>query len=117
MSAAHYKLDNLTAVVDWNGLQIDGTTEQVMGLEPLADKWRSFGWHVQEIDGHDVQAIYDAIENACAKKGVPSCIVLDTTKGKGATFAEPKREHSSQPGEETWQEAISAAQQALAALD
>ena len=64
-----------------------------------------------------MQAIYDAIENACAKKGVPSCIVLDTIKGKGATFAEPKREHSSQPNEETWQEAIAAAQQALAALD
>ena len=69
---------------------------------------------MQEIDGHDVKAIYDAIQNAYAKKGVPSCIVLDTIKGKGATFAEPKHEHSSQPKEDQWQEAIAAAEKAFA---
>ena len=66
-----------------------------------------------KIDGHDVKAIYDAIQNAYAKKGVPSCIVLDTCKGKGATFAEPKHDHSSQPNEEQWAEALAAAEKAL----
>ena len=69
-----------------------------------------------KIDGHDVQAIYDAIQNAYAKKGVPSCIVLDTCKGKGATFAEPKHDHSSQPTEEQWAEAIAASEKALEAV-
>ena len=69
-----------------------------------------------KIDGHDVQAIYDAIQNAYAKKGVPSCIVLDTCKGKGATFAEPKHDHSSQPNEEQWAEAIAASEKALEAV-
>ena len=112
-----HKLDNLIYFIDNNGYQLDGRTADILDHGDIAKKAAGFGLYTQEIDGHDVQAIYDAIENACAKKGVPSCIVLDTIKGKGATFAEPKREHSSQPGEETWQEAISAAQQALAALD
>ena len=73
------------------------------GLRPL---------YTQEIDGHDVTAIYNAIQNAYAKKGVPSCIVLDTCKGKGATFAEPKHDHSSQPNEEQWAEALAAAEKA-----
>ena len=68
------------------------------------------------LPGHDVQAIYDAIQNAYAKKGVPSCIVLDTCKGKGATFAEPKHDHSSQPNEEQWAEAIAASEKALEAV-
>lgn len=69
--------------------------------------------YTQEIDGHDVEAIYQAIQNAYDKKGVPSCIVLNTVKAKGATFAEPKHEHSSQPSEEQWQEAIAFAERAL----
>ena len=81
-----------------------------------AKKIAGFGLHVQEIDGHDVRAIREAIDNALNTKGVPSCIVLDTIKGKGATFAEPKREHSSQPKEEAWQEAIAASEAALKEL-
>ena len=81
----------------------------------IAKKAAGFGLHTQEIDGHDVTAIYEAIEKAKAAKGVPSCIVLNTSKGKGATFAEPKHDHSSQPKEEQWQEAIAAAEQALEA--
>ena len=92
MAGAHYKLDNIIAFVDRNGLQIDGPTEQVMGLEPLADKWRSFGWHVQEIDGHDLDAISAAVDAAKAVKGKPSVIIAKTVKGKGVSFMENKVE-------------------------
>lgn len=92
MAAAHYKLDHVIAFVDRNGLQIDGTTEQVMGLEPLADKWRSFGWHVQEIDGHDVEAISRAVDEAKSVKGKPSVIIAKTVKGKGVSFMENRVE-------------------------
>lgn len=88
MAAAHYKLDHVIAFVDRNGLQIDGTTEQVMGLEPLADKWRSFGWHVQEVDGHDTDALSAAVDAAKAAKGQPSVIIARTVKGKGVSFME-----------------------------
>ena len=108
-----HKLDNLIYFIDKNGYQLDGPTDDILAHGDLAKKAESFGLYTQEIDGHDVQAIYDAIQNAYAKKGVPSCIVLDTCKGKGATFAEPKREHSSQPNEEQWAEAIAASEKAL----
>ena len=90
-----------------------GTTGDILDHGNIAKKAESFGLYTQEIDGHDVKAIYDAIQNAYAKKGVPSCIVLDTCKGKGATFAEPKHDHSSQPNEEQWAEALAAAEKAL----
>ena len=82
-------------------------------LDNIVFIFDNFGLYTQEVNGHDVEAIYQAIQNAYSTKGVPSCIVLDTIKGKGATFAEPKREHSSQPSEEAWQEAIDAAEKAL----
>ena len=107
------KLDNLIYIIDNNGYQLDGKTADILDHGDIARKAAGFGLYTQEIDGHDVEAIYQAIQNAYAKKGVPSCIVLDTIKGKGATFAEPKREHSSQPSEEAWQEAIAAAEKAL----
>ena len=110
------KLDNLTYFIDCNGYQLDGTTDDILAHGDLAKKVEGFGLYTQVVDGHDVTAIYNAIQNACAKKGVPSCIVLNTIKGKGATFAEPKREHSSQPSEELWAEALAASEQALAAL-
>ena len=81
----------------------------------MAKKAAGFGLHVQEIDGHDVTAIYNAIQKAKETKGVPSCIVLNTSKGKGATFAEPKHDHSSQPKEEQWLEAIAASEKELEA--
>ena len=77
---------------------------------------RGTACHVRK-SGNVLQAIYDAIQNAYAKKGVPSCIVLDTCKGKGATFAEPKHDHSSQPSEEQWAEAIAASEKALKAIE
>ena len=109
-----HKLDNIIYIIDNNGYQLDGPTDDILAHGSLAKKAEAFGLYTQEIDGHDVKAIYDAIQNAYAKKGVPSCIVLDTCKGKGATFAEPKHDHSSQPNEEQWAEAIAAAENALA---
>lgn len=88
MAAAHYKLDNLTAFVDHNGLQIDGPITQVMSPEPVADKWRAFGWHVLSIDGHDMKQIIDALDEAKATKGKPTMIVAETVKGKGVSFME-----------------------------
>ena len=108
-----HKLDNIVYIFDNNGYQLDGPTDDILAHGSLVKKAEGFGLYTQEIDGHDVTAIYNAIQNAYAKKGVPSCIVLNTIKGKGATFAEPKREHSSQPKEDAWAEALAAAQQAL----
>lgn len=88
MSAAHFKLDNLCAIVDYNKMQSDDTNENIMGLEPLADKWRSFNWHVQEIDGHNIAAIDNAIKNSKEMIGKPSMIIAHTIKGKGVSFME-----------------------------
>lgn len=88
MAAAHYKLDNLTAFLDFNGLQIDGTTDSVMSSAPLPDKWQAFGWHVLEVDGHDVDAILMALAEAQTVKGKPTMIIAHTIKGKGVSFME-----------------------------
>jgi len=88
MCATHYKLDNLVSIVDRNGLQIDGSTEEVMRLEPLTDKWRAFGWHVIEIDGHDMKQILDALDEAERVKEKPTVIIAKTVKGKGVSYAE-----------------------------
>ena len=87
-SASHYKLDNLTAMIDRNFLQIDGRTEDVMRLESVKDRWSAFGWHVIEIDGHDMRQILDALDKADACKNKPSVIILNTVKGKGVSFME-----------------------------
>lgn len=86
--ANHFKVDNLIAFVDYNRQQLDGYTDDIMSLGDVAAKFAAFGWHAQNIDGHDVGAIYEAIENAKRVKGQPSVIVLSTCKGKGCTFAE-----------------------------
>ncbi len=88
MAAAHYALENLTAIVDFNGLQIDGPVSEVMSTEPLPDKWRAFGWHVLEIDGHDFGQILPALEKARSAGGRPTAIVARTVKGKGVSFME-----------------------------
>lgn len=93
MSAAHYKIDNLCALLDHNGLQIDGPVKEIMDIEPLADKWKSFGWHVFEVDGHDIEAILDALHKAEKIKGKPSIIICETIKGKGVSFFENKVEY------------------------
>ncbi len=88
MTAVHRKLDNLTAIIDLNGLQIDGTTEAVKSLRNVADRFRVFGWNVIETDGHDIPAIMKAFAAAREAKGVPTCIVAHTIKGKGVSFME-----------------------------
>jgi transketolase len=87
-SAAHYKLDNLTALLDRNYLQIDGHTEEVMRLESVRDRWSSFGWNVIEVDGHDFTQILTALHEAVAHKHQPTMIILETVKGKGVSFME-----------------------------
>lgn len=108
-----HKLDNLVVLLDNNGYQLDGPTAKVLDHGNLTKKVEAFGLYTQEVDGHDVEQIEAAIQNAYREKGRPSCIVLNTIKGKGVTFAEPIRAHSSQPSEEEWQEAIAAAEQRL----
>lgn len=88
MSAAHYQLDNLTGIVDLNGLQIDGTTDTVMSIAPLEEKYRAFGWEVFIVDGHDIKALISVFEKARQVKGKPSVIIARTIKGKGVSFAE-----------------------------
>jgi transketolase len=88
MAASHYKRDNLCAMLDYNGFQIDGKTEDIMALEPVADKWRSFGWHTIEINGHDMKQVVRAYEEAQGTKGKPSIIIAKTIKGKGVSFME-----------------------------
>lgn len=98
MAASHYELDKVTAILDRNRQQIDGWTKDVMSLEPLADKWRAFGWHVLETDGHDMEAILKALAAAQEVKGQPSIVIAHTTKGKGASFMENNlRFHGSAP--------------------
>ncbi len=88
MFAAHHGLDRLCAIVDYNKMQSDDRNENICGLEPLPEKWRAFGWHVTEIDGHDLDAIGEAIRAARAHEGAPSAIVAHTLKGKGVSFME-----------------------------
>jgi transketolase len=88
LAAAHYQLNNLTAVVDRNNLQISGFTETHMGLEPLDEKWKAFGWVVTEIDGHDMEQIVPAFEAAARVSSKPQLIIAKTVKGKGLDFLE-----------------------------
>ncbi|MBN2310936.1 MAG: transketolase [Candidatus Hydrogenedentes bacterium] len=88
MAASHYRLDSLIGFVDRNRMMIDGATEDVMAIEPLADKWAAFGWHVQTVDGHDFGALAQAIDEAQEHAGSPSVILAQTVKGKGVDFME-----------------------------
>ncbi len=88
MSATKFKLDNLTAIIDRNGIQQDGLTEQIMPLEPLASKWRAFNWNVIEVDGYDYLQLIDAFDNAEMTKHRPTIIIAHTVKGKGISFME-----------------------------
>ncbi|BFT73691.1 transketolase [Paenibacillus sp. P36] len=88
MAGSHYKLDNLIGIIDRNRLQISGSTEDVMGLDPLEDKWAAFGWHVVSIDGNDMQALIEAFEAVPEINGKPTLVMANTVKGKGVSFAE-----------------------------
>ena len=117
MSASHYGLDNLVAIVDHNGLQIDGRNDDVMKVNPIGAKFEGFGWNVIEIDGHDMQQILDAFAKARDCKGKPTVIVAETTKGKGVSFMEDQAGwHGKAPNDEQTQQAIEELEAAKAAL-
>jgi len=88
LSAAHFKLDNLTAIVDCNRIQLSGWTRDIMNLEPLNQKWQAFGWHTIDIDGHDFNQILAAFDEARTRESTPTAIIAHTVKGKGVSFME-----------------------------
>ncbi|MEO7597565.1 MAG: transketolase [Opitutus sp.] len=115
MAAAHHRLDNLTAIIDCNTLQISGRTREVMNHEPLADKWAAFGWAVRTIDGHDVAALTAAVKSPLAL-GKPTCVIARTTKGKGVSFMEDVcRWHHGVPNDEEYARALYEIDAAIAA--
>lgn len=116
--AAHYKLDHLICFVDSNKRQLDGSVDDIMSHgKGIGAKFDAFGWNVIELsDGNDIAAIYDAVQTAYTVSDQPTCIVLNTVKGKGCTFAESSGAHSSQPSKEQWDEAIAFAQAELAQI-
>lgn len=88
MFASYHKVDNVCAIVDYNKIQLDGFVAEIMDLEPLAPKWEAFGWHVIELDGHDIPALQKAFAEASATKGKPTVVIAHTVKGKGVSFME-----------------------------
>lgn len=88
MFGAFHKVDNCCVIVDYNKIQLDGFVKDILDLEPLADKWRSFGWHVVDFDGHDLAAVGAAFDEAAATKGKPTVLIAQTIKGKGVSFME-----------------------------
>lgn len=107
MTAAHYRLDNMCAMVDLNGLQIDGPVSEVKGIEPVDMKWKAFGWHVIDIDGNDMDAIVKALDAAESVKGKPTVILARTVKGKGVSFFEGKvKYHGIAPTQEELRRAL-----------
>ncbi len=88
MFAAFHKLDNIVAIVDYNKIQLDGFVKDILDLEPLGDKWRSFGWHVIDVDGHSISALQAAFAEAESTKGKPTVLLAHTIKGKGVSFME-----------------------------
>ena len=118
MSAAKYGLDNLCAVVDVNGLQIDGATKDVMPSEPLDKKFEAFNWNVIKVDGHDYDALLKAFDDAKACKGKPSVVLMKTTKGKGVSFMENQAGwHGKAPNDEQYEQAKAELEAKLAELE
>jgi transketolase len=107
MLASHYKLDNVTAFIDRNRLQLDGPTEKIMSIEPLADKWKAFGWHVIEINGHAMKEIIHATNEAKGVKGRPTVIICHTVKGKGVSYMEGNLHfHGKAPSDSEYEQAM-----------
>lgn len=108
MAAAKFKLGNLTTIVDYNHMQLDGPVDEIMPVEPLGDKWRSFGWRVREINGHNMRQILEALDEADQVQDRPSVILAHTTKGKGVSFMEGEhRWHSRAPTKDEYSRAVS----------
>jgi len=117
MTAAHYKLDNVCAIVDYNKYCIDGPLEDVMGVEPLPEKWNAFGWHVIDIDGHSFESLIGAFDKAKKVKEKPSVIIAHTVKGKGVSFIEcDNKWHGTTPKKEELAKAIEELDEALKRL-
>ena len=107
MSASKYKVDNLCAILDWNGVQLDGTAEDIMPMGDIKAKFDSFGFHCIECDGHDVEALYNAFEEAKTVKGKPTIVLAHTVKGKGVSFMEGKNTwHGKAIGDEDFAKAM-----------
>jgi transketolase len=107
MAAAHYKVDNLTAIVDNNGIQLSGFNRDIMNIEPLHKKWDAFGWHVIEVDGHDFSQLLDAYQKASQVKSRPAVIIAHTIKGKGVSFMENNVDfHGKAPNAEQLEKAL-----------
>ncbi len=118
MFAHHYKLDNFCAIVDNNGLQIDGPVEQVMSPYPIPEKLKAFGWNVVEIDGHDFDQIAAAFAQARETTGVPTAVVMKTTKGKGVSFMENQAGwHGKAPNDEEYEKAMAELKAQLAEVE
>jgi transketolase len=114
MTAAKYHLGNLTAILDYNGIQQTGATADVMPTEDIAAKWAAFGWHVQEINGHNVAEILDALDRADEVHARPSVIIARTTKGKGVSFFEyDHRWHGAPPNQQQFERALDELQKGL----
>jgi transketolase len=114
MTAAKYRLGNLTAIVDQNGIQQTGATTDVMPVEDLAARWSAFGWHVQEVHGHNIREILDALDRADEVHARPSVIIARTTKGKGVSFFEyDHRWHGAPPNAEQFKLAMAELQEAF----
>jgi transketolase len=108
MTASHHKIDNLIAIVDRNDCQIDGRTSSVMNLEPLAEKWKSFGWNVLECDGHNIEQFLQTVKQAQALKGKPSVIIARTFMGKGVSFMQDDYKwHGVPPNDDQGKQALS----------
>lgn len=108
MTSSHYRLDNLTAFLDYNGLQIDGPCAEVKSPLPLAEKWQAFGWEVMEIDGHNIKEIWEACQKALTVKGKPTMVICRTIKGRGVSFMENMVDwHGKAPNREQVEKALS----------
>ncbi|MEK7221117.1 MAG: transketolase [candidate division NC10 bacterium] len=106
MAASAYRLDNLTAIVDWNKIQLSDFIEKALPMDPVPDKWRAFGWHVRECDGHDVAAILHALEELRQVRGRPTVLLAHTVKGKGVSFMENNPAwHAKAPNEQEYLQA------------
>ncbi len=117
MTASKYKVDTLTAILDFNGHQLDGSIDEVMPLEPIADKWRAFGWHVIDIDGHNMRQILDALDTAANIHFRPTMIIARTIKTKGVSFMEnTHRWHGKAPNKEEFEKALAELEEKLAEL-
>jgi transketolase len=117
MAAAHFGLDQLVAILDMNGYQLDGSVAKVMSIEPVADKWRAFGWHVLEIDGHNVREVLDALDATASVHAKPTIIIAHTVKGKGVSFMEYTHAwHGKAPNDEQYEKALGELRERLALL-